>query len=184
LTLGMENIHLVRVPRRDPQLGLQRIEVDGALKGLVQTADVEGELAVHEDPEVVITPEREELSLLVRELHVDFSREVVVVILAGRVSEPLAVEGEERVAIVHVGAGSRRVLHELQRVLDGHAPRRVVVPLVEGRSVLDLVSRRSERPWLEEADIEDAAGGGETPRASDSPTLITHDAGWHRHPAI
>ena len=59
-------------------------------------ADVERQLAVDEDPQVVIAAERELLAGLVLELHVNLGREVVVVRVA-LVAEPLFLLGDAAV---------------------------------------------------------------------------------------
>ncbi len=88
------------VPGRDAEGRGLLVEVDGAFEIFVQATDVERKLVVHEDPEIVVAAEREDLTGLVLEGDVDLGREVVVVALAGGVTEALTVEREEGVAVV------------------------------------------------------------------------------------
>src|SRR6188768_161694 len=59
VTLGVEDVHAVAAADLDVQAGRLRVEVDGAGLGDVHAAEVERELAVDEDPHVVVAAEGE-----------------------------------------------------------------------------------------------------------------------------
>ena len=94
VALGLEDREVVGLAGLDAELAHEIVELDGHALGAVHAADVDGELAVDEDPHVVVAGEREDLAALIRELGVQLEREVEVVV-AALVAEGLTVEREE-----------------------------------------------------------------------------------------
>mmetsp|Transcript_11111 Transcript_11111/g.34432 ORF Transcript_11111/g.34432 Transcript_11111/m.34432 type:complete len:202 (+) Transcript_11111:1228-1833(+) len=147
--LGEEEVHEHICPVRQAQ----GVQVHASRHGVVNTAEVHDQLAVDEDPDVVVAAEGDRPSALVAEARVHLEREVEVVAepveghhLAGAAgAPPLAVGGEETAVVVGPGTGARVCLRHAQAIIQApvHA-RDVPVPLVEG------LLRRELRPPVED----------------------------------
>src|SRR5262249_36204035 len=107
----------------------------------MQAPEVDRELAVDEDPEVVVAREAEDLAATVLELRVELGREAEVVLLAvvalAGVAPPGVVEREEVAALERGDLPVRREL-EIDEVRFVHV-RSGPVPLVEVRLARHLL---------------------------------------------
>jgi len=108
---GLEELHRIDVAGRDAELGLGLIEVHRARLRVVEAAQIDGQLAVDEDPEIVVAHEGEALAAVVLEGRVNLGREAEVVYQA--------VVGLARVAVAGV------VEREVVQALEGEQPTRL-----------------------------------------------------------
>mmetsp|Transcript_16378 Transcript_16378/g.44447 ORF Transcript_16378/g.44447 Transcript_16378/m.44447 type:complete len:441 (-) Transcript_16378:42-1364(-) len=117
-----------------PFLEVQVVKVHTALDGIVNTAQVNVEFTVDEDPHVVVAAEVERLAAAVDEGAAELQGEVEVVRIAverdGRILPALPVNREEARVFIHIGALRRAGQRKLHRQPDVDA-RNVPVPLVE-----------------------------------------------------
>src|SRR5688572_25725037 len=65
IPLGVEHLQVIYIADAQAELSGALVEVDGVLLGLVETAEVNGELAIDEHPDVVVAAEREDLTALI-----------------------------------------------------------------------------------------------------------------------
>src|SRR5207245_465226 len=65
VTLGVEQFERVDGALREAEVRRLRVEIDRAIERTVQAAEVDRELAVDEDPEIVVAAELERLAAVV-----------------------------------------------------------------------------------------------------------------------
>src|SRR5205814_9006476 len=133
VAFGVEELEGVDAAELEAEGGGGLVEVDGAAGGGVQAAEVHGQLAVDEDPEVVVAGEGEVLAAAVLDAGVQLGGEVEVVRLAvgvvAGVAETGVVEGEKVGALEGGDAvdGLEREVDDVGLVDVGDGP----VPLIE-----------------------------------------------------
>ncbi len=80
MALGMEELERIDVALRDSQRARRAVEVDRVRGRRVEPAEVHGQLAIDEHPEIVVAAEPERLATVVLELRVQLGRETEVVL--------------------------------------------------------------------------------------------------------
>jgi hypothetical protein len=98
----VEHLQVIHLADAQAELSGVLVEVDGALLGAVDAAEINGELAIDEDPDVVVTAEREDLAALITEGDDGFAGEVPVVRRAIELKTFIA-KAEGRINGVEIG---------------------------------------------------------------------------------
>ena len=103
MAFGVEELEQIDIALRDAERGGRGVEVDFRFCGGVQAAQVDDQLAVDEDPQVVVSFELEGLAAGVLELRVKLGREGEVVLLevvaVGKAAPAGVVDGKEVLAV-------------------------------------------------------------------------------------
>jgi hypothetical protein len=89
----------------------ERSKIHFAIRSRVNSAEIEDQLLVDENPNIVITGKTEGLPRLVGKLCMNFVSEVIIVrrLGSGVIAEKLSVDREESAAFVNVGASAKLV---------------------------------------------------------------------------
>src|SRR6266498_2973127 len=80
VSLGVEQLEQIHAALRQSERGCRRVEVQHSARSRVEPTEIDGKLAVDEDPDVVVSFEHEELSAVVLELGMKFRGKTEVVL--------------------------------------------------------------------------------------------------------